>query len=190
MLPTTALWFEVVGVVRFGPACSDQAQRVEKLLFDKFAKMSRLITLVVYSSSSSSSWASCLSWYSVIKYRTFLSASWNSISSIPSPLYQWRNAFRLYIAPNWVAKRWKIPLRAVVLAMNVALMLLVTGGVSTMELLMLLGIHSTKSSACLFCNLSMFSSTSLVVIPPRKQKEDAKYLPSSGFTLEKKFRAE
>merc|ERR1712157_522841 len=51
-------------------------------------------------SSSKSTTASCLSWYSVIKSRTFLSASWNSISSIPSPLYQCKNAFLLYIFAN------------------------------------------------------------------------------------------
>merc|ERR1719273_2888978 len=71
------------------PVCRQQRVRGENYSF-------------VYSSSSSSSrTASCLSWYSVMRSRTFLSASWNSISSIPSPLYQWRNAFLLYIAPNW-----------------------------------------------------------------------------------------
>merc|ERR1719356_1069559 len=73
----------------------------------------------IYSSSSPPTVASCLSWYSVIRSRTFLSASWNSISSMPSPLYQWRNALRLYMAPNWVASRWKMPFRAVVLATKV-----------------------------------------------------------------------
>merc|ERR1711994_293502 len=134
--------------------------------------------------------ASCLSWYSVMRSRTFLSASWNSISSIPSPLYQWRNAFLLYIAPNCVANRWKIPLRAVVLAMKVQDCWASLGGTSTTEVFMLLGIHSTKSSELALCLFSTFSSTSCVDMGPRKRREAVMYLPSSGLTLEKKFLGE
>merc|ERR1719492_600227 len=138
---------------------------------------------------SSSSWrvASCLSWYSVIRSRTFLSASWNSISSIPSPLYQWRNAFRLYMAPNWVANRWKMPLSAVVLATKVQLCWASLGGTWTTEVFMLLGIHSTKSSELADWRFSTFSSTSWVDMAPRKRSDAVMYLPSSGLTLEKKF---
>merc|ERR1719411_1315441 len=121
---------------------------------------------------------------------TFLSASWNSISSMPSPLYQWRNAFLLYIAPNWVAKRWKIPLRAVVLATKVHDCEVSVGGTSTTDDFMLLGIHSTKSSELALWRFSMFSSTSCVDMGPRKRREAVMYLPSSGFMLEKKFRGE
>merc|ERR1719510_2687698 len=143
----------------------------------------------VYSSppSSASTVASCLSWYSVIRSRTFLSASWNSISSIPSPLYQWRKAFRLYMAPNWVANRWKMPLSAVVFATKVQLCWASLGGILTTEVLMLLGIHSTKSSPLELWRFSMFSSTSWVDIFPRNRRDAVMYLPSSGFTLEKKF---
>merc|ERR1719168_217964 len=145
----------------------------------------------VYSSSSSSPrTASCLSWYSVMRSLTFLSASWNSISSMPSPLYQWRNAFLLYIAPNWVASLWKIPLRAVVLAMNVHDCWASLGGISTTEVFMLLGIHSTKSSELALWRFSTFSSTSCVDIFPRKMRDAVMYLPSSGLTLEKKFLGE
>merc|ERR1712113_459127 len=119
-----------------------------------------LVRLLYSSSSSSPRTASCLSWYSVIKSRTFLSASWNSISSIPSPLYQWRKAFLLYIAPNWVASRWKMPFKAVVFAMKVVDMLLVLGAVVMTPVLRLFGIHSTKSSAFLELSFSMLSSTS------------------------------
>merc|ERR1712117_931858 len=146
----------------------------------------------VYSSSSSSSprTASCLSWYSVIRSRTFLSASWNSVSSIPSPLYQWRNAFLLYIAPNWVARRWKMPLSAVVLATKVQLCLASFGDTVTTDVFMLLGIHSTKSSELADWRFSMFSSTSCVDMGPRKRRDAVMYLPSSGLTLEKKLRGE
>merc|ERR1719410_2912040 len=142
---------------------------------------------VIYSISSSSRTASCLSWYSVMRSRTFLSASWNSISSIPSPLYQWRNAFLLYIAPNCVASRWKMPFNAVVFATKVQLCFTSLGGTVTTEVFMLLGIHSTKSSELALWRFSTFSSTSWVDMGPRKMREAVMYLPSSGFTLEKKF---
>merc|ERR1719461_1842417 len=144
----------------------------------------------IYSSSSSAITASCLSWYSVMRSRTFLSASWNSISSMPSPLYQCKKALRLYIAPNWVARRWKMPLRAVVLATKVHDCLASLGGTVTTAVFMLLGIHSTKSSELEDWRFSMFSSTSWVDILPRKSREAVMYLPSSGLTLEKKLRGE
>merc|ERR1719273_1134693 len=145
----------------------------------------------IYSSSSSSpTTASCLSWYSVIKSRTFLSASWNSISSMPSPLYQWRKAFLLYIAPNWVASRWKMPFNAVVFATKVQLCFTSLGGTTTTEVFMLLGIHSTKSSELALWRFSIVSSTSCVDMPPRKRRDAVMYLPSSGLTLEKKLRGE
>merc|ERR1719295_134991 len=145
----------------------------------------------VYSSpSSASTVASCLSWYSVIRSRTFLSASWNSISSMPSPLYQWRNALRLYIEPNCVARRWNMPFSAVVLATKVHDCSASLGGTSTTEVFMLFGIHSTKSSELADCRFSMISSTSWEDILPRKRSDAVMYLPSSGFTLEKKLRGE
>merc|ERR1719295_18454 len=145
----------------------------------------------VYSSpSSASTVASCLSWYSVIRSRTFLSASWNSISSMPSPLYQWRNALRLYIEPNCVARRWNMPFSAVVLATKVHDCSASLGGTSTTEVFMLFGIHSTKSSELALCLFSIISSTSCVDIFPLKSKDAVIYFPSSGLTLEKKFLGE
>merc|ERR1719373_901338 len=63
------------------------------------------------------------------------------ISSMPSPLYQCKNALRLYMTPNCCANRWKIPFKAVVFAMNVQLWPSF-GAISTTEVLRLLGIHS------------------------------------------------
>merc|ERR1719350_1348863 len=51
---------------------------------------------------------------------------------------------RLYIAPNWVASLWKMPLRAVLFPIAVHDMALSTGGTVTSPLLMLFGIHSTN----------------------------------------------
>merc|ERR1719410_1279707 len=109
---------------------------------------------------------------------------------MPSPLYQWRNAFLLYIAPNCVARRWKMPLSAVVLATKVHDCSTSVGGTSTTEVFILLGIHSTKSSELALWRFSMFSSTSWVDIFPRKTSDAVMYLPSSGLTLEKKLRGE
>merc|ERR1719410_353544 len=125
-----------------------------------------------------------------MRSRTFLSASWNSISSMPSPLYQWRNAFLLYIAPNCVARRWKMPLSAVVLATKVHDCFTSLGATSTTEVFMLLGIHSTKSSELALWRFSTFSSTSWVDMGPRNRRDAVRYLPSSGLTLEKKLRGE
>merc|ERR1719233_1078018 len=110
--------------------------------------------------SSRSTTASCLSWYSVIKSLTFLSASWNSISSIPSPLYQCRNAFLLYILANCALIRWKTPLMAVVFATKVDDISHPSGGTVMMALLILFGIHVTKSSAIFAWILAISSSTS------------------------------
>merc|ERR1719346_491219 len=54
--------------------------------------------------------------------------------------------------------------------------------------LRLFGIHSTKSSAFFVFNFSILSSTSCVLRSPRKVKFAAIYFPSSGLTLEKKWR--
>ena len=74
----------------------------------------------------------------------FDSASVNSISSIPSPVYQWRKAFLLNIAVNCSATRLNISWIAVEFPMKVTAILSPFGGISQMDDLMLLGIHSTK----------------------------------------------
>merc|ERR550539_784630 len=101
----------------------------------------------------------------------FDSASVNSISSIPSPVYQWRNALRLNIAVNCSATRLNMSWIAVVLPMKVVAILSPLGGMSQTDDLMLLGIHSTKYEEFLFCTLSICSSTSLVDIRPRNMAE-------------------
>merc|ERR1712134_94386 len=86
---------------------------------------------------------------------------------MPSPLYQWRKALRLERALNCDARRWNMALSAVVLVTKVAEMLASTGGTSMTADLMLLGIHSTKSSALVAWTFSMFSSVSWVDTWPR-----------------------
>merc|ERR1719220_2956398 len=64
--------------------------------------------------------------------------------------------------------------------MKVVAILSPLGGISHTELLMLLGIHSTKYEEFLFCTLSICSSTSLVDIRPRNIAEAVRYLPWRG----------
>merc|ERR550539_664263 len=108
------------------------------------------------------------------------SASVNSISSIPSPVYQWRKAFLRNIAVNCSATRLNISWMAVVFPRKVTDILSPFGGMSQTELLMLFGIHSTKYEEFLFCTLSICSSTSLVDIRPRNIAEAVKYRPWRG----------
>merc|ERR1719445_864021 len=129
------------------------------------------------SNSSSSAVASWYCWYSDTRSFMFDSASVNSISSIPSPVYQWRKAFRLNIAVNCSATRLNISWMAVVFPMKVVAILSPLGGMSQTELLMLFGIYSTKYEEFLFWTLSICSSTSLVDILPRNIAEAVKYLP-------------
>merc|ERR1719198_1511552 len=97
------------------------------------------------------------------------SSSVNSISSIPSPVYQWRNALRRNIAVNCSLTRLNISWMHVLLPTNVHDIFRPFGGMSHTELLMLLGIHSTKYELFLFCTLSICSSTSLVDRRPRNR---------------------
>ena len=73
-----------------------------------------------------------------------LSASVNSISSMPSPVYQWRKAFRLNIAVNCSLILLKSSWMAVLFPMKVADIFSPRGGMSQTAVLTLLGIHSTK----------------------------------------------
>jgi len=72
------------------------------------------------------------------------SASVNSISSMPSPVYQWRKAFLLNMAVNCSAILLNISWMAVELPTKVTLIFRPLGGMSQTEDLMLLGIHSTN----------------------------------------------
>merc|ERR1712194_674116 len=114
-------------------------------------------------SSSSSAVASWYCWYSETRSFMLDSASVNSISSIPSPVYQWRKAFLLNIA--------------VELPMKVTDILRPFGGISQIEDLILFGIHSTKYEEFLFWTLSICSSTSLVNILPLNIAQAVRYLP-------------
>merc|ERR1711861_13067 len=71
-------------------------------------------------SPSSSTVASWYCWYSDTRSFMFDSASVNSISSIPSPVYQWRKALRRNMAVNCSATRLNISWMHVLLPMNVA----------------------------------------------------------------------
>merc|ERR1719286_70167 len=72
------------------------------------------------------------------------SASVNSISSIPSPVYQCKKAFLLNIAVNCSEILLKSSWIAVELPMKVEAIFKPLGGISQTAVLMLLGIHSTK----------------------------------------------
>merc|ERR1712099_3967 len=112
--------------------------------------------LVVYlstsasSSKSSSMVASWYCWYSEIRSFMLDSASVNSISSMPSPVYQWRKALRLNIAVNCSEILLNSSWMAVELPMKVAAILRPLGGISQTAVLTLLGIHSTKYEEFLF----------------------------------------
>ena len=108
------------------------------------------------------------------------SASVNSISSIPSPVYQCKKAFLLNIAVNCSATLLNISWIAVELPMKVTDILRPFGGISQMADLMLLGIHSTKYEEFLFWTLSICSSTSLEDILPLNMAEAVRYLPCLG----------
>merc|ERR1711865_363220 len=100
-----------------------------------------------------------------------LSASVNSISSMPSPVYQCRKALRRNMAVKNSATRLNISWIAVEFPRNATAILRPLGGMSQTEDLMLLGIHSTKYEEFLFCTFNICSSTSLVDMRPRKRAE-------------------
>merc|ERR1711876_69948 len=95
-------------------------------------------------SPSSSAVASWYCWYSDTRSFMLDSASVNSISSIPSPVYQWRKALRRNIAVNCSETRLNNSWMAVELPTKVADILSPRGGMSQTAVLTLLGIHSTK----------------------------------------------
>uniref|UniRef100_A0A1B0FR28 Uncharacterized protein n=1 Tax=Glossina morsitans morsitans TaxID=37546 RepID=A0A1B0FR28_GLOMM len=73
-----------------------------------------------------------------------MQASVNSISSIPSPVNQCKNALRRNIAVNCSDIRLNISWMAVVLPMKVADIFKPRGGISQTATFTLFGIHSTK----------------------------------------------
>merc|ERR1719473_653861 len=134
-------------------------------------------------SPSSSAVASWYCWYSETKSFMLDSASVNSISSIPSPVYQCKKALRLNIAVNCSATRLNMSWIAVVFPRKVTDILSPFGGMSQTEDLMLFGIHSTKYEEFLFWTLSICSSTSLVDIRPRNMAEAVKYVGGAHHVL-------
>merc|ERR1719498_1022108 len=122
-------------------------------------------------SPSSSADASWYCWYSETRSFMFDSASVNSISSMPSPVYQWRNALRRNMAVNCSATRFQVSWMAVELPMKVVDILRPFGGMSQIDDLTLFGIHTTKYDEFLLTTLSICSSTSLVDMRPRKRHE-------------------
>merc|ERR1712054_81946 len=100
--------------------------------------------LLVDSSSPSETEASWYCWYSETRSFMLLSASVNSISSIPSPVYQCKKALRLNMAVNWSPTRLKSSWIEVLLPTKVELIFSPRGGMEHRAVWTLFGIHSTK----------------------------------------------
>nr|GMD85637.1 putative H/ACA ribonucleoprotein complex subunit 1-like protein 1 [Ipomoea batatas] len=100
-----------------------------------------------------------------------LSASVNSISSIPSPVYQCKKAFRLNMAVNCSLTLLNISWMDVEFPTKVDDIDSPLGGISHTLDFTLFGIHSTKYEEFLFCTLIICSSTSLVLILPLNMAE-------------------
>merc|ERR1712144_146989 len=120
-------------------------------------------------SPSSSAVASWYCWYSETRSFILDSASVNSISSIPSPVYQWRNALRRNMAVKNSATRLNISWIAVEFPRKVTAIFKPFGGMSQMPVLILLGIHSTKYDEFLFWTFNICSSTSFALMRPRNK---------------------
>merc|ERR1712073_24121 len=131
-------------------------------------------------SPSSSAVASWYCWYSDTKSFMLDSASVNSISSMPSPVYQCKKALRLNIAVNCSEIRLKSSWIAVELPIKVEAIFRPRGGMSQTATLTLLGIHSTKYEEFLFWMFNICSSTSFMDMRPLKTAATVKYLPWRG----------
>lgn len=107
-------------------------------------------------------------------------ASVNSIRSMPSLVYQCRNALRLNMAANWSVKRLNASWMAVLLYRNVAAVFCPVGGTSHTAIFRLFGIHSTKAEEWAFCISQIVSSTSLMASCPRNMAATVRYLPWRG----------
>merc|ERR1719473_585249 len=175
------------------PRSSRHKEYGSQQLSSKFPDMAQILTEAwtqlpsmsyspSYSSNSpsSSAVASWYCWYSETKSFILLSASVNSISSMPSPVYQCRKALRRNMPVKYSATRLNISWIAVELPRNPTAIFKPFGGMSQTLDLMLFGIHSTKYDEFLFCTLSICSSTSFVDIRPRKRAVAVKYRPWRG----------
>merc|ERR1719254_269325 len=131
-------------------------------------------------SPSSSAVASWYCWYSETRSFMLLSASVNSISSIPSPVYQCKKALRRNIAVKYSATRLNISWIAVEFPAKATANLRPLGGMSQTEALILFGIHSTKYDEFLFWTFNICSSTSFVLIRPRNNAAAVRYRPCRG----------
>merc|ERR1719430_719405 len=107
------------------------------------------------SNSSSSTVASWYCWYSDTKSFMLDSASVNSISSMPSPMYQWRKAFLLNIAVNCSPTLLNNDWIEVVFPIKVDDILRPLGGMSQQAVFTLFGIHSTKKEEFLLWILTI-----------------------------------
>src|SRR3990167_1030517 len=108
------------------------------------------------------------------------SASVNSISSIPSAVYQWRKAFRLNMAVNCSEILLNLSLMLVECPRRTLDMGSLGIEMSQMLVLMLFGIDSTKYELFLFWTLSNCSSASDVEIFPLNIAAAVRYLPCLG----------
>nr|GMC80763.1 protein TUB21 [Ipomoea batatas]GME20962.1 protein TUB21 [Ipomoea batatas] len=106
-----------------------------------------LFFLLLLYSSLLASW---YCWYSATKSFMLLSASVNSISSIPSPVYQCKKAFLRNMAVNCSLTLLNISWMDVELPMNVEAIFRPIGGMSHTVDFTLFGIHSTKYDEFLF----------------------------------------
>ena len=95
----------------------------------------------------------------------------NSISPMPSPVYQWRNVLRRNMAVNCSATRFQVSWIAFELPREVVGLFGPFGGMSQIGDLALFGIHSAKCDELLLTTFSICSSTSLVDMRPRKRHE-------------------
>merc|ERR1719265_1232379 len=131
-------------------------------------------------SPSSSAVASWYCWYSETWSFMLDSASVNSISSMPSPVYQCKKALRRNMAVKYSATRLNISWMAVEFPAKATAIFKPFGGISQTLALILFGIHSTKYEEFLFCTFSICSSTSFVDIRPRKRAAAVRYRPWRG----------
>merc|ERR1719364_451691 len=104
----------------------------------KLAYISSIMSSSSSNSPSSSAVASWYCWYSDTRSFMLDSASVNSISSMPSPVYQWRKALRRNMPVNCSDTRLNISWMAVELPMKQVDILRPLGGMSQMVDLMLL----------------------------------------------------
>jgi hypothetical protein len=125
-------------------------------------------------SPSSSAVASWYCWYSDTRSFMLDSASVNSISSIPSPVYQWRKALRRNMAVNCSDTRLNSSWMDVLLPMKVADIFRPRGGMSQTAVLTLLG--STQRSSCCSCSAHSASARQ----PPSCSCDHGRWQPRSG----------